>query len=95
VSFLAAAPVLAATENKAATQLQREELILNHKDILKPWKGDLDGMIERRTVRVLTVYSKAFYFVDKGVQHGVTHDHFRQFEDDLNKKLASFYPGMP
>jgi membrane-bound lytic murein transglycosylase MltF len=36
----------------------------------------------------LTVYSKTFYFLDKGVQRGATYDAFRVFEDDLNKKLA-------
>ena len=45
-------------------------------------------MIERRIIRVLTVYSKTFYFVDKGTQQGVTYDIFRLFEEDLNKKLA-------
>ena len=37
---------------------------------------------------MLTVYSKTFYFVDKGVQRGATYDAFRLFEEDLNKKLA-------
>ena len=55
----------------------------------KPWKGDLDGMIERRVIRVLVVPSKTFYFVDKGVQKGATYDLVRQFEDDLNKKLVA------
>ena len=55
----------------------------------KPWKGDLDGMIERGLIRVLVVPSRTFYFVDKGVQKGATYDLVRQFEDDLNKKLAA------
>ena len=46
-------------------------------------------MIERRVIRVLTVNSKTFYFVDKGVQRGIVVDYFRLFEDDLNKKLAA------
>ena len=41
----------------------------------KPWTGDLDGMIERRVIRVLTVNSKTFYFVDKGVQRGIAVDY--------------------
>ena len=55
---------------------------------MKPWTGDLDGMIERRTIRVLVAYSKTFYFMNKGVQRGATYDLVRGFEDDLNKKLA-------
>ncbi len=44
-------------------------------------------MIERRFVRVLTVYSKTTFFVDKGSQLGLVPDSFQLFEDDLNKKL--------
>ena len=55
----------------------------------KPWTGDLDGMIERRVIRVLTVNSKTFYFNDKGTQRGTVVDFFRLFEDELNKKLAA------
>jgi membrane-bound lytic murein transglycosylase MltF len=55
----------------------------------KTWSGDLDGMIERRHIRVLTVHSKTFFFVDKGVHRGLVVDAFRLFEDGLNKKLAA------
>ena len=55
----------------------------------KPWKGDLDGMIERRLIRVLVVPSRTNYFVDKGVQKGATFDLVRQFDEDLNKKLIA------
>ncbi len=67
---------------------QREELTLQPEVVMQPWKGDLDGMIERRYIRVLTTYSKTFFFVDKGVQRGMTHDAFRVFEEDLNRNLA-------
>jgi membrane-bound lytic murein transglycosylase MltF len=46
-------------------------------------------MIERRLIRVLTVYSKTLYFVDKGTQRGIVHDGGRQFEEDLNRKLRT------
>jgi membrane-bound lytic murein transglycosylase MltF len=53
------------------------------------WTGDLDDMIKRRLIRVLVVYSKTFFFVDKGTQRGVAYEAFRKFEEDLNKKLKS------
>jgi len=53
------------------------------------WTGDLDGMLKRRMVRVLTTYSKTNYFVDRGTQRGLVYDLFRQFEDVLNKKLKA------
>jgi ABC-type amino acid transport substrate-binding protein len=65
---------------------QRKQLTLSTE--IKPWTGDLDGMIERRIIRVLTVYSKTFYFVDKGIQRGSTYELFQLFEKDLNKKLT-------
>jgi membrane-bound lytic murein transglycosylase MltF len=55
----------------------------------RKWTGDLDGMIERRVVRVLTTYSKTSYFVDRGSQRGLTYEAFRMFEDDLNKRLRN------
>jgi hypothetical protein len=53
------------------------------------WTGDLDGMIKRRRIRVLTTYNKTGYFIDKGVQRGITFDAFKLFEDSLNAKLKT------
>ena len=48
--------------------------------------GDLDKMIAKRRIRVLLVYSKTFYFIDRGRQRGITYDFMRAFEDDLNRR---------
>ena len=87
---LFAGPIHAATKAEPSSgKPQREELTINlEEEVTKPWTGDLDGMIERRVIRILTVYSKTFYFVRKGIQRGTTYDIFRLFEADLNKKLA-------
>jgi membrane-bound lytic murein transglycosylase MltF len=53
------------------------------------WTGDLDGMIQRRVIRVLVPYSKVWYFVDRGTQRGLAYDAARIFEDELNKKLKN------
>jgi membrane-bound lytic murein transglycosylase MltF len=55
----------------------------------RSWTGDLDVMIERRVIRVLTTHSKTFFFVDRGAKRGIVADAFAVFEDDLNKKLAA------
>ncbi|MGH6940375.1 transglycosylase SLT domain-containing protein [Hypericibacter sp.] len=55
---------------------------------LKPWKGDFDGMVQRRMVRVLVTYNRIFYFTDKYRQRGITYDAMKVFEDELNKKLG-------
>lgn len=86
-SLFAIMPVQAATEKADAQEQPREQLTISPELAMKPWTGDLDGMIERRLIRVLTAYSKTFYFVNKGVQRGSTYELVRLFEDDLNKKL--------
>lgn len=85
-AFLGSAGSVAAEAE--SSRRAREQLTLDVGLIVKPWSGDLDRMIERRLIRVLTAYSKTFYFLDKGTQHGVIHDVFRLFEEDLNQKLA-------
>jgi membrane-bound lytic murein transglycosylase MltF len=57
--------------------------------MLAKWTGDLDGMIERRVIRVLTTYSKTTFFIDQGTPRGLIPDTFKMFEDDLNKRLKN------
>ena len=45
----------------------------------KAWTGDLDGMITRRMIRVLVPPSKTHYFIDRGVQRGITYDALKKF----------------
>ena len=54
----------------------------------KEWKGDFDGMIERRVVRMLVPYSRTLYFNDKGRERGITADFARDFERYINTKYA-------
>ena len=80
-----AALAQAAAPQKAAG----ETLTIDLAKVAKPWTGDLDGMVERRAIRVLTVNSKTLYFVDKGVLRGTAVEYARLFEEELNKKLAA------
>jgi len=57
--------------------------------IAQAWKGDLDGMVERRLVRVLVAQSPILYFVDKGRELGITYDTLKAFEKALNEKLGN------
>ena len=79
----------APSEEPAAQEAADGILTIDLEKQLKPWTGDLDGMIERRVIRVLTVHSKTFYFHDKGTPRGTVVDFSRLFEDELNKKLAA------
>lgn len=53
------------------------------------WTGDLDGMIERRVLRVLTVYGPPRYFLDGVDEKGATYEAFRAFEKQLNEQLGT------
>jgi membrane-bound lytic murein transglycosylase MltF len=53
------------------------------------FKGDFDGMRKRRMVRVLVVYNKTNYFIDKGTPRGITTEAFQLLEDQLNKKYKT------
>jgi membrane-bound lytic murein transglycosylase MltF len=57
--------------------------------LLAPWTGDLDGMIERRYVRMLVTFSRTNYFLDKAEQRGITYEMGKLFEAFLNERLKS------
>jgi membrane-bound lytic murein transglycosylase MltF len=84
--ILAAAAFPATAQDK--TPPARRQIGIDVREALQPAFGDLDTMIERGTIRVLTSYNKSNYFLDNGVQRGVTYDVFRLFEEELNKRLA-------
>jgi membrane-bound lytic murein transglycosylase MltF len=56
---------------------------------VEPWKGDLDGMVERRVIRVLTVQNPVLYFIDRGRELGITYEGVKAFETQLNEKLKT------
>ena len=53
---------------------------------IRPWTGDLDGMLKRRTVRIIVPYSKTLFFIDRGKQFGVEAELGSQLETWLNKQ---------
>jgi len=79
----------ALAQEQASQRAAGETLTIDLAKVQKLWTGDLDGMIERRVIRVLTVNSKSIYFLDKGVQRGIAVEAVRLFEEELNKKLGA------
>lgn len=87
IGFLAlawSAAALCAGAQPAAASADTRQLELK----ANVWKGDFDGMLERRLIRVLVPYSRTLYFVDHGVPRGITADLVREFERYLNKAYA-------
>ena len=50
--------------------------------------GDFDGMLARRTVRILVVPSKTFFFLNKAETLGLNAELGREFEKFINKRHA-------
>jgi len=55
---------------------------------VETWSGDFDGMLQRRTVRILVVPSKTFFFLNKAETLGLIAETGRQFEKWINKRHA-------
>jgi membrane-bound lytic murein transglycosylase MltF len=77
--LLAGASVSARADEPASRQIDAAQ-----QAVLEPFKGDWDEMQQRRMLRVLVVYSRMLYFVDRGQQRGVNYAFFKAFEDDVN-----------
>jgi len=56
-------------------------------EVLGPFHGDFDAMVEKREIRVLVTYNMTNFFLDGGTQRGITADGLREFEKALNKEL--------
>ncbi len=50
--------------------------------------GDLDELLETRTVRVQVPYSRTLFFNDRGAMRGLTADTLQDFEHFLNRKYG-------
>jgi membrane-bound lytic murein transglycosylase MltF len=55
----------------------------------KPFTGDFDEMVKRRMIRAGVVYNRTNYFIDKGVQRGISYESLQLFEEELNKRLKT------
>ena len=68
-----------------AQQPGDEDAVLEY--LNKPWKGDLDGMLKRKFIRVLTVYNPLFFGFDGKEIRGLAIDISREFQKHLHKTL--------
>jgi len=59
------------------------------RQVLEPWTGDFDAMVERRIIRALVVPSPTFYFLDGAEQKGIAYDALKEFEKQVNDRLGT------
>jgi membrane-bound lytic murein transglycosylase MltF len=55
----------------------------------RPWTGDLDGMLERRYIRVLVIPDKMYFFFDSTQMRGAHYEVMREFEKFVNAKFKT------
>ena len=53
------------------------------------WTGDLDGMLKRRQVRALVVYSRSAFFYDQGRPEGISYEALQEFQRTLNHEFKT------
>jgi membrane-bound lytic murein transglycosylase MltF len=55
----------------------------------QPFTGDFDEMVKRRLIRAGVVFNRTQYFIDKGVQRGISYESIKLFEEQINKRLKT------
>ena len=56
--------------------------------IWEPWKGDYDGIVERRALRVLTPFGGYQFYYDNGRPRGATFEMLMRLEAYINEELG-------
>lgn len=87
-----AKPSVSSAEVRDANQAQQAQLEANTPALTLPnelWVGDLDGMITRRKIRALVVYSKSGFFYDQGRPEGIFYEALQEFQRTLNQELKT------
>ena len=54
--------------------------------VTMPFKGDLEALVQRRLIRVAVPYNRTYYFIDAGVERGLSYEYIRLFEEELNDR---------
>ena len=55
----------------------------------KPFTGDFDELVKRRSIRVGVTFNRTHYFIDKGQERGLAYESLKLFENDLNTELKT------
>jgi membrane-bound lytic murein transglycosylase MltF len=55
----------------------------------QPFMGDADAMVKRRLIRAGVVFNRTQYFIDNGVQRGMSYEALKLFEEEINKRLKT------
>ncbi len=84
------APVAEETESTEVAPVNPstgELLPMPFSAIWTPWKGDYEGMIERRVIRVLVPYGGYQFYYEDGKPKGAVYELVQRFETYINEQL--------
>jgi len=70
----------------AEDQSSSGKLDLPQAAVFKAWKGDLDGMLERRVIRALVAPSRTSYWLNGARQTGAEYELLKAFQEDINNR---------
>lgn len=70
---------------KSQQEVEKSQEEFGHLSLGEQWKGDFDGMVERRLIRALVVFNKMQFFIDQGQKLGVSLELLQAFEKFINK----------
>lgn len=79
---------IAVTDELPASPTVEKMLPADLQSFWVPWRGDFDGMVERRVVRVLTTYGGYQFYYRDGRPQGAIYDMLMAFENYLNAELG-------
>ncbi|BCA56956.1 peptidoglycan lytic exotransglycosylase [Nitrospira sp. KM1] len=66
-----------------------KEVDLPQEAALKPWTGDLDGMIQRRVIRALVAPSRTSYWLNGARQTGAEYEMLKAFQEEINNRYQT------
>lgn len=73
----------------AQDQPSQDKYELIEAPALKPWMGDLDGMVKRRAIRALVAPSRTSYWLNGARQTGAEYELLKAFEEEVNKQYKT------
>ena len=77
------------SEESQGVTLDELESKLGMKVVAQKWHGDLQGMIDRRMIRVLTVYGLGRYFIQEGYERGFAVESMNALGETINQSRKS------
>jgi len=78
-------PAATAEEPDGADTARTEDSLVEF--VQAPWTGDLEGMLERRIIRILTIPTETSYFLEEGKPRGIAAEFFSAFETFINQRF--------